>query len=95
MREPCCTVGLTSYEKQGHIPGGLIWTVTWLPKGFGPSMQDRLICTFFDTEGRWPTERFGLQMETRPPLIRAVCDAIEKHLREHPEDIAGHLVNVG
>lgn len=92
MREPCCTVGCAICEKNGHIPGGPLWIIEWLPKGYGPSLEDRLICTFFDTEHCWDWDEFG--PKSPPPLIKAVCRAIEKHLREHPEDIAGHLVNI-
>ena len=90
MQEPCCTVGYSICEKNGHIPGGPLWTVEWLPKGYAVSLEDRLICTFFDTGCLW--DEFG--PKNPPPLIKAVCRAIENHLREHSEDIAGHRVNV-
>lgn len=84
--EVCCTVGYTWCKPNGHIPGGPLWMVEWLPNGYGPSMDDRLICTFFDTEGRWD----GYGVKEPPPLIAAVKKAIEDHLRAHPEDMAGH-----
>lgn len=68
-----------------------MWAVQWLPKGYAVTLEDRLICAFFDTELLWGKE-FG--PTNPPPLIKAVCKAIEDHLREHPEDVAGHLVNV-
>ena len=46
----------------------------WLPKGYAVSLEDRLICTFFDTGCLW--DEFG--PKNPPPLIKAVCRAIEK-----------------
>lgn len=89
MRKPHCTVGYTGCKKNGHIPGGPLWTVTWLPKGYAVTLEDRLICTFFDTEHTW--DEFG--PKNPPPLIKVVCKAIEDHLCNHPDDTAGHLVN--
>ena len=93
MREPCVTVGLTGCDKQGHIPGGIIWTLDWLPKGYGPTKEDVRLCVFFDPDGTW-SDSSGLGgKRPLPPLLQTVKDAIEKHLREHPEDIAGHLLS--
>lgn len=92
MREPCCTVGYTWCDKNGHIPGGPLWMVEWLPKGYAISLEDRLICTFFDTGGLWKAYEPGPQEDHTPPLIRVVVKAIEEHLKAHPEDIAGHLM---
>lgn len=101
MKQPCCAVSYTWCNKNGHIPGGPLWMVTWLPRGYDvvgslawiyepstPSLADRLICTFFDTEHAW--DEFC--PKNPPPLIKAVCKAIEDHLRDHPDDVAGHLV---
>jgi len=33
VKEPCCGVSYTLCKKEGHIPGGPIWMVEWLPKG--------------------------------------------------------------
>lgn len=100
MREACLSIGLSGCAKSEHIPGGPIWMLEWLPKGYGPTKEDRLLGVFFDTDNRW--SGFGLSAtltdedhyegkRLMPPLLRVVKEAIEKHLREHPEDAAGHL----
>jgi len=69
----------------------------WLPKGYAPTYEDRLLGVFFDTEGKWSD--CGLRMpedcddekHPLPRLLQVVKTAIENHLREHPEDAAGHL----
>lgn len=82
MREPCCMVSLTGIGKNdGHIPRGSLWLVTWLPKGYAPTMLDRLICAFPDPEGLW--DDYGLSEGKRPPLIEAAVKAIEDYMRPH------------
>lgn len=76
-REPCVSFGLSGCK---------------LPKGYGPTKEDRLLGVFFDTDGSWSFEKFGLGGERPlPPLLQAIKKAIEDHLREHPEDAGGHL----
>lgn len=90
-REPCVSIGYTGCKKDGHIPGGPIWVMTWAPKGYLPTREDRKLAVFFDTDHAWGDD-YGLGGERPlPPLLRVVKEAIEKHLREHPEDVAGHL----
>lgn len=91
-RQGCLSVGYTGCEKSGHIPGGPMWAVYWLPKGYGLSMQDRLVCAFFDTGNRW--DEHNVDRDRLPPLIRVACEAMEAHLRDHPEDLAGHMLYV-
>lgn len=97
-RRAAVSVGYSWCEKKGHIPGGPIWMLHWLPKGYAPTKEDRLLCVFFDTSERW--EGGGLRMpedcdedkpRPMPRLLQIVAKAIENHLREHPEDAAGHL----
>lgn len=75
MHEPCCTVGFSGSD---HFPKGATWYVTWLPKGYAPTTEDRLICAFPDPTGEWSD--YGLKEGKRPPLIEAVVTAIEAHL---------------
>jgi hypothetical protein len=97
-RRACISVGFSGCEKNGHIPAGPIWLLEWLPKGYGPTYEDRLLAVFFDTDGKW--DRDGLRMPEEcdeekprplPGLLQVVVKAIEDHLREHPEDAAGHI----
>lgn len=90
MAEPCISIGLSGCDKNDHIPGGVIWMLHWLPKGYAPTKEDRLLGVFFDTDGRWNDYGLGGKRPL-PPLLAAVKKAIEDHLREHPEDAAGHL----
>ena len=90
MREPCASFGHSTCDENGHIPGGPIWMLHWLPKGFAPTSQDRLLAVFFDTDGKWDDCGVGSK-RALPPLLEAVKKAVEAHLREHPEDAAGHL----
>lgn len=87
---PCLSVGYTGCKADGHIPWGPLWTVQWLPKGYGPSMGDRLVCAFFDTGRLWDDYGVSRSDGTLPPLIRVAVEAMEAHLRQHPEDLAGH-----
>lgn len=98
MSEPCLSIGYSGCDKSGHIPGGPIWMLHWLPKGYAPTEQDRLLAVFFDTDYQW--DGCGLRMpedcdeekpRPLPRLLQVVKIAIEQHLREHPEDAAGHL----
>ena len=100
-REPCISIGFSWTEKNGRIPAGPIWTVNWLPKGYGPTKDERLLAVFLDTEGKW--NGHGLRMpedcddekpSPLPRLLQVIKVALETHLREHPEDLAGHLVNL-
>lgn len=89
-REACVSVGYTGCEKNGHIPGGPIWVIEWLPRGYAPTKEDRKLAVFFDTDGAW--EGYGLGgKRPLPPLLQAVKETIESYLREHPEAAAGHL----
>lgn len=98
-REPCISIGYSwTTKKEGHIPAGPIWMLHWLPKGYGPTAQDRLLGVFFDTDQKW--DGCGLRMPEDcddekptplPRLLQVVKKAIEDHLREHPEDAGGHL----
>lgn len=91
MRESCVSFGYSGCDKNGHIPGGPIWMLHWLPKGYAPTKEDRLLAVFFDTEDRWIDCGLGSKRRPLPRLLQVVKEAVEKHLRENPEDAAGHL----
>ena len=80
-REPCCTVWFSGSD---HFPKGPTYYITWLPKGYGPDPDERLICAFpspvFAGEGEE-----GLSKGRRPPIIEAIADAIEKFMAEQAE----------
>lgn len=84
-REPCCTVGFTGTPGDGgHIKPSSMYTFTWLPKGYGPSMEDRTVCAVFDPNG---TLESRLRRGERHPLIEAIAAAIENHMKENPGDL--------
>ncbi len=83
-REACCTVGFGGdyriaahgLEPGCHHP----WHITWLPKGYGPTREDYVICLVAQPPNEdW--EQYGLSKGKRPPLIEAICAAIETHMK--------------
>ena len=69
-----------------------MWLLTWLPSGYGPTKKDKLLFSYFDTDGKF--DNFSVRDGQRPPIIDAVCAAIEKHIDEHPDwEIGGHLIS--
>jgi hypothetical protein len=79
MRSPCCSVGYG-----GENPD-LTWHIHWLPKGYAITAADRFVCAFAEPEdGSW--EGYGLAAGKRPPLIEAVCAAIETFYRLNPNE---------
>lgn len=101
MREPCCSVGFTGTPGDGeHIRASAMYTFTWLPKGYGPSMEDRgavqdstedrMVCVLFDPDGRLESKP---SKGERHPLVEAIATAIEGHLKDHPEDAVGWFEN--
>lgn len=81
MREPCCSVGLSG---ESRFPRGVTWYVTWLPKGYAPTFEDRMVCAFpAPLDGSW--DDCSLSKGKRPPIIEAVCAAIEAALIAEPE----------
>jgi hypothetical protein len=81
--------GITWCDRNGHIPGGEIWTMRWLSHGYAPTKGDRLLAVWFDTDGAW--SNYGLNEGTLPPLLATVKTAIEEHLKQHPGDISGFI----
>lgn len=73
MRKPCCTVGY----------GGSGWFIEWLPKGYGPGPDDRIICVFPD-QPEW--EGYGFSEGNRPPLIEKVCQTITDFMEQQPDE---------
>lgn len=80
-RSACCAVSFSSAD---HFPKGAAWFVTWLPRGYAPTPDDRLICAFPDQE-EWG-DNYTLRAGNRPPMIEAVCTAITEALRTARED---------
>lgn len=82
---PVCSVGFTGTPGDGgHIKPSAMYTFTWLPKGYGPSMEDRTICVLFDPHMVLEGE---LSKGMRHPLIESIAHAIETYLKEHPEPL--------
>lgn len=86
MREPCCSVGYGGdYEICAHgLESGCKrpWHISWLPKGYGPTRDDFIICLVAVPPGDdW--SRYGLAKGKRPPIIEAICVAIEDQMRAH------------
>lgn len=89
MSGPCVTVGFTGTPGDGgHIQRSSIYTFTWLPKGYAPTAEDRMVAVVFagDIES-------GLGEEDRHPLIDAVAKAIEDYMRKNPGQAVGFLEN--
>lgn len=79
MMEPCCSV---SFSAEDHFHVGATWYVTWLPNGFGPAIDERLVCAFPDPDGRW--NEYSLAEGGRPPEIEAVCKALAEFYKANP-----------
>lgn len=76
-REGVCSVSLSGSE---HFPRGVTWYVTWLPHGYAPTKDDRLICAFPFIDGEH--DGFGLGgPEPPPPEIKVVADALTDYFR--------------
>lgn len=79
----CCSVGIGgpySIAVHGLEPGCHVpWHITWLPNGYAPTPDDYVVCLVAQPPGEdW--SRYSLSRGERPPLIEAVCAAIEKHM---------------
>jgi hypothetical protein len=83
-REACCSVGLGGpYEiaTSGLEPGCRHpWHISWLPKGYAPTPDDFIVCLIAEPPGEDWSE-YGLSRGLRPPLVEAVCAAIEAAMR--------------
>lgn len=84
MKEGHCTVGRGGpYQiaKSGLEPGcEYPWHILWLPKGYAPTHNDYCICLIAKPPDEDWSE-FGVKRGKRPPLIDAICEAIEKHMK--------------
>lgn len=83
MREPCCAVGTGGpfvIPPSGLEPGCRHpWHISWLPKGFATTPEDYIIAVIAEPAGEdWSIYGFG--RGERPPLIEAICAAIESTL---------------
>lgn len=87
-KEGCITVGYTGTPGDGgHIHQSGMYVFTWLPKGYGPSMEDRTICALFDENYKLKHPRPD---GTDHPLIGAIAKVIEDYMRVHQEAATGH-----
>ena len=80
MRKARCAVGCGgpyAIAKSGLEPGCRHpWHISWLPKGFAPTREDFIICLVAEPPGEdWSD--YGLARGERPPLVEAICSAIE------------------
>lgn len=85
IHKPCVSIGLTGTPGDGGHKPSLIYTFDWLPKGYGPSLEDRQVCVLFDPDN---TLKSKLGRGERHPLIEAIAAAIEKHLT-HAQELPG------
>lgn len=82
VRKGCVAVGY------GGEVGAAPWHVMWLPKGYAVTAGDRMVCYFAEPQNSW-SKSYGLKEGHRPPLIEAVCKAIEQFMAEHPDHEIG------
>jgi hypothetical protein len=68
-------------KNDGHIPPGGLWLIEWLPKGYGPTPNDKLVCVFPD-QG-WRELGHHVKEGGLPPLIEAVVKVIEDYMLTH------------
>lgn len=75
-----CSVGFGgnySVPPDGLMPGCRHpWHITWLPHGYAPTADDFVVCVVAEPPGADWSE-YGLSAGIRPPLIEAICSAIE------------------
>lgn len=85
----CCSVGFTGTPGDGgYIKPSNIWTVSWLPKGYGPSLEDRQVCVIFDSEGTLA------EGKRDHPLVDDIARTVERFFRRRPDKITGTFENV-
>lgn len=78
-REPCISVGYAATPGDGgNIKASAMYTFTWLPAGYGPTAADKMVCVYFDPDGRIEG---GLARGQRHPLIEAIASLVEAYLR--------------
>jgi len=68
-----------------QIDGRHAWHLMWLPKGYGPSLDDFVVCTVacppHEKEQKWWRM---MQIGQRPALLQAIAEAIEQFFMKHP-----------
>ncbi len=84
QKDGCCAVGIGGpYEiaNCGLEPGCKYpWHIIWLPNGYGITPDDYCICLVAKPPGEdW--SQFSLEKGRRPPLIEAICEAVEKQMK--------------
>lgn len=75
-REGCIAVTLSS---DAILPKGPIIYLEWLPKGYGPTPDDKIICAFPYVEERHGACKLG--EGKRPPDIELVAEVLTKYFR--------------
>lgn len=77
MPKPHCSVGFSGAD---HFPKGGTWYITWMPKGYAPSSDMKMVCAIPD-QG-WANTYSVARDEGWPPLVAAIVQAIEAHYAE-------------
>lgn len=87
----CCSIGYTGTPGDGgHIRPSAMHTFSWLPKGYGQSMDDRLVCVLFDPGDKI---KHPLPNGERHPLMAAISDAIADYFKKNPDAVTGTFEN--
>ncbi len=71
-----CSVG---YGSSQYLPIGGAWHFTWLPKGYGPSLDQIEIAVLADFDAT--ADKYGLGKGERHPLAEAIAKAIQNYMR--------------
>ncbi len=78
-RSPCASPGCGGDYRipaSGLDPGyRWPWHISWLPKGYAVTEDDRVVCVVAP-----PHDEDWSDIEGRPPLVEAICEAIERYM---------------
>ena len=71
----CVTIG---YGVASHMPKGGTWHFIWLPKGYGPTVDDKFLCALHDFDST--SHKHGFSKGERHPLVEAIAKVIEEYM---------------